>query len=255
MHGRSLGDRDLGDDVRRGAEAVDAQRASGRQRGAAQGPVPDDARAQQGRCLDVPEGVGQPVRVALGNGGELGVPTVSVPTGERRVRAEVLLPPAAPAAAAAGAPQPRDADAVPRCEAGRALTERVDDPDDLVPRHGAATAWEQIAFGQVQVGPADAARRDPHPDLTGLRSGRLAGDRAQGVAVDRSGCVHDPGAHRSSVVGGDRRDQGRSAFLPTGRRYGAAPSTRARVRLGAPARAYGVLAQAIAASSSSWAKC
>ena len=62
---RALGEGDLGDQVRRGAEAVDAQPAARRQRGALEGPVADDAGAQQRSGVHVVHAVGQPVGEGL----------------------------------------------------------------------------------------------------------------------------------------------------------------------------------------------
>ena len=86
------GQGDLGGEVGRAAEAVDAEPPALGEVGAQQRPVADDARAQQRRGLDVVERVGQRVGVVLVDHGVLGVAAVEVPAGEARVDAEVLAP-------------------------------------------------------------------------------------------------------------------------------------------------------------------
>src|SRR5205807_2773227 len=99
---------------------------------AAQGPVPDDAGAQQWGRLNVGKTVGQGVREALVDNRVLGIPAVVVPSGEPRRHAEVLVTPAAVRAHTTRVTQQRDPDARTDVESSRAGTARVDAPDDLV---------------------------------------------------------------------------------------------------------------------------
>ena len=48
-----------------------------------------------------------------------------------------------------------------------ALTERLDAPHDLVARDEGQPVGREVAFDDVEVGAADAARRDAHGDLPG----------------------------------------------------------------------------------------
>ena len=70
--------RDLDRDVRRGAEAVEAEPAAGADVGAAQRAVADDAGAEQRRGLRVGDRVGQRVGEVLAHDGVLGVAAVGV---------------------------------------------------------------------------------------------------------------------------------------------------------------------------------
>ena len=140
VHGRALGERDLRGEVGGGAEAVDAR--AGRRSGSAarrSARIADDARAEQGRGLVVGEPLGQPVGVALVDDRVLGVAAVGVPAGEARVEAQVLVAPAAEAAAPAGVAQPGDADPLADREArARPAPSASTTPDDLVAGHDVA---------------------------------------------------------------------------------------------------------------------
>jgi hypothetical protein len=94
----ALRDRDLGDDVCRRPEPVDAQPAARRQLRPAQRAVPDNARTEQRRGRDVVQRFGQPVSAGLRDDRILRVAAVGVPSGEYRVRTQVL--PARPASPA-----------------------------------------------------------------------------------------------------------------------------------------------------------
>jgi hypothetical protein len=112
MHGRTLPQRQLRRQVRRRAEAVDAEPARWRQLAEPQGPVADDPGAQQGRRVHVVVALRQPVGEPFVDEAELGVSTVGVPAGEQRRAAEVLLTVPAEPAAAAGSAEPGHADPV-----------------------------------------------------------------------------------------------------------------------------------------------
>ena len=195
MHGRPLGDGDLGGDVGRAAEAVDAEPAARWHRGPAQRTEPDDPGAQERCHMLVVEAVGEPVGVALVDNRVVGIATVRVPAGETGVEAQVLVTSEAEPAGATGPPQPRDADALARCEPRRARAEPVDDAHDLVTGdHLRPMRW-QVALGEMQVGAAHAADRHADPQLTRgrFRSGPL--DERQRPLVDRARLLHDPRLH------------------------------------------------------------
>jgi hypothetical protein len=89
---------DLGGEVRRGAEAIDPETATGWQRRPAQGAIADDPGAQQRCRLGIAEDLGEGIGIVLVDDRELGVAAVDVPSRERRGDAQVLV--AAPAEAA-----------------------------------------------------------------------------------------------------------------------------------------------------------
>src|SRR5262245_9922467 len=82
-----------------------------------------------------------------------------------RALAEILVTVAAVVADAAGLAQPGDADAVADLPAATAGAERIDNADDLVPRHDARLLRRQLTLHDVQIGTTDAAHRDPHANL------------------------------------------------------------------------------------------
>ena len=173
VHAGAVGDRQLGRQMGRAPEAVDAEPASRRQIGLEQGPVSDDAGAQQRRRLSVVEHVGQGVGVPFLDGGVGGVAAVDVPPGEAGGQAQVFPTGEAEAALPAGMAEPGDADPLAGGKAARSWTDPVDHADDLVAGDHPGPLGPKITLGQVEVGAAHAAHPDPHPDLTrpGLGTG------------------------------------------------------------------------------------
>jgi hypothetical protein len=154
--------RHLADDVRRRAEAVDPEPLG--IAGQAKRPVPDQARAQERRRLEILVPVGQREAEALVGHRHLGVAAVDVVARESGAVAEVLAARAAEAAGAVGPSEPRHADSLARREA---LAAGGHAPDDLV----AGDEWElrlrELAVDDMDVGAADAAGGDLEQDLSG----------------------------------------------------------------------------------------
>ncbi len=185
----------LGRQVRRAAEAVDAQAPALGEIGQAQRPVPDDPRAQEWSGRHVVETIRQEIGVALVDEGEFGVAAVDVPTGEARIQAEVLPPGEAEAAAPAGSGEPRDADALPLLPARAARPESVDRADHLVAGRDEVPVRGEIALRQMQVSPADPAGEDPDADLPGPGFGHRSLQPDQRSAIHGSGAVDGPRRH------------------------------------------------------------
>ncbi len=200
VHPRSLRQRHLRGQVGRRAETVDPQPAAGRQLRPAQRSEADNARAQQRRQLPVGVAGRQLVGVVGADDGVLGVAAVGVPAGVAGRRAQVLRAAPAVAASAVGLPQPGDAEAVTDGGPVDVVTERVDVADDLVPGDGAGPAWRQVAFGEMQVGAADTAGRDPQPNLADGRFGYRDDRPAQRPGRGRSRCGDLPTDHRRCHV-------------------------------------------------------
>src|SRR5260370_5756378 len=157
MDSRTLRQRYLGDQVGAVAESVQSEPAAGRQRCAQQRPVADDPGAQQ------------PVGERRRHGRVLCVAAVSVPARVERVRAQILIAPAAVGAGPVGMPQPRDADPVPYGVVGNAVAQCRYRAHDHVTRRDVLTVHRQIALADMQVGagrrrrpgPGPAVRREP----------------------------------------------------------------------------------------------
>ena len=178
-----------------GSAAPPAEAAARGKLRQAQRPVADDPGAEEGGEL-VPR---QPRRQGVGERFRhrcvLRIAAVCVPAREGGGQAEVLPALDTEPAGPVGPAQPGDAHARSHLESGGARPQGVDGSDDLVPgdRVG-AVRWE-VALGEVQVGTAHAAVRDPDPKLArpGHRHGAL--HEAKGVAVDGTGGGDDPGPH------------------------------------------------------------
>ena len=205
VYPETLGQGELGGQVGAAAEAVDPEATAVRHVGALQGAVADDAGAEQGSGRLVGQAVGNPVGVGLVDQTLLGVATVHVPAGEGRVQAQVLPALTAEPAAAVRPAEPGHTDAIAGSEARRLSAERVDHPDDLVARGHLRALGRQVAFGEVQVGTADAAAGDPHADLTRTGLEVVALDPQQRMIIERPGsvdhpCVHGPHCAAAGVV-------------------------------------------------------
>ncbi len=131
---------------------------------------------------------GSGVGVALVDDGQLGVAAVGVPSGERRVDAEVLVAAPAEPAPAARVAQPGDADPLADVEPRRSRPASLDGADDLVAGHDPWPVRREVALGEVQVGAADAAREtrtriSPRPGCGSARAPNRSGPPAIGPAA------------------------------------------------------------------------
>jgi aspartate kinase len=178
--------RDLRDDVRGGAEPVQPEPfrvARERER-----PVPDQPGAQKRRAFNGGEAIRQREAEALVRDHVLGVPTVAVIAGELRVVAEVFEPRAAVAAVAVGPPEPGNPNPA-------VLADHVS--DDLVADDDRKLPAGELVVDDVEVGPADGARRDAHEQLAATRDGLGKLGRPQRPPR----LVEDHRAHRCSLPG------------------------------------------------------
>lgn len=94
--------------------------------------------------------------------------------------------------------EPRDADPAPE-ERVRAAPGAHDRPDGLVPGNDRRTTDGQVALDDVEIGPADAARRDGDEDLARARDGigrLLEDERPRG---DGRGTVQTERAHITNL--------------------------------------------------------
>ena len=171
-HAPALTDRDLGDDVGGGAEAVEADPAALARH--PQRPVADQPGAEQWCSLLRPQAVRDRQAVALVRGGQLGIAAVPSLPGEHRSRAEVLAAGEALLALPAGPGEPRHPDPVADLESGGIDTAFDDPADDLVTGDDGELRGRDLAVGEMQIRPAHPAGLDLDQDLPGprLRAGR-----------------------------------------------------------------------------------
>ena len=211
VHRCALEQRDLRSDVRRRTEPVDAEPPAAWQARSSKRSIPDDPGAEQRRGVLVVEPVGQRVRVALVDDGPFGVAAVVVPSREPGRDAQVLVAAHAEATHAAGVAQPRDPDAVADREPRRARAARVDSTDDLVTGHDTEPPRLQVALGEVEIGPADAAHADRDADLarppaSGRRVPRARADAwrsARGCPLPMPARAQPPAASGGAISSGE----------------------------------------------------
>ena len=162
--------RDLRDDVRRGAEAVEAEPL--RVAREPQRAVADQPGAEQRRRLHVGVAVRDREAEALVGDRVLRVAAVEVVAGEARAVAEVLA-----ARAAVAARRRRSSRATAR--RARSAAARRPLADDLVAGHERQLRVRQLAVDDVQIGAAHAAGVDAHQHLPRPRLGnRQLGENA-----------------------------------------------------------------------------
>src|SRR5205823_8007731 len=195
----SLVHRDLGGQMRRSSEAIDAEATARWQSSLAQRAVADDARAQQWRDGSVGEGLRKAIGVCLRYDGKVRVATIGVPAREHGLHAQVLATGDAEAARSACRPQPCNTDPITNCEAGGIASPLDNSADNLMTGNGSRAVRLQIALGEVQVRPAHRARGHADENLAGARTGIRALTQAQRSAVDRAGLLDPPRSHPASI--------------------------------------------------------
>jgi hypothetical protein len=162
-------------------------------------PVADDAAAQERGGRQVVERLRQ-AKGEVGADGDPGcVTAVTIPSGEAGVRTEVFAAARAEAARATGGGEPADAGPVALLPADDVESGLLDTSDDLVPGHDRQPASGQIAFDELQVGPANGARRNRQDELVrrGLEVGEL--HQPQGRRPGRRRLRELQGAHPANL--------------------------------------------------------
>ena len=197
--------RHLRDDVRRRAEAVDADRS--RVARHLQASPADETGAEQRRLFSRIGAFGQREAEGRVGYGVRGIAAVARVAGEKRVVAQVFALRRAIGTATAGVAEPWHADALPGFQAGDAGAERIDDPDDLVARRDRKPRLRQFAVDDVEVCAADSAGEDAQANFAGsgrgqgtcdlpqARAGRRKAHRAHSVRIVRFAhlaAFHDP---------------------------------------------------------------
>ena len=157
VHSRAFRYGDLCRQVGGSAESVNAQPTPGRQVRSSQGPIPDDAGAEQGGGFFIAEIGRQPVGVRLVHHDVVGVAPIEVPAGEQGGLTQVLPPRCAEPAHSTRVGEPRHPDAISHARTGGFWAKQVDGADDLVARDDAGMLGREVAFGQVEIRAAHSA--------------------------------------------------------------------------------------------------
>src|SRR5262245_61507178 len=163
---------DLRDEMRGGAESVDADAA--RLAGHAIGAVADEPGAHQRRSVDIAVALGDLERVAGVGDDIFRVAAVVVITGEPGVDAEILVAGMAEAALAARVAEPWDADAIADREVRHAVADDLHRADNLMARDDWHVRRRQLAVDDVEVGAADAAGPNADENLARQRHRNIA---------------------------------------------------------------------------------
>src|SRR5688500_13827582 len=195
MDPKTLRQRHLRREVGAAAETVDTERAAGWNRRGHQCAIADDAGAQQGSDVLVVKPGLQRVPERLDEQTEVCVAAITAPAGEGGRTAQILGPVATESAAAISAAEPSDTDPVTRCKPACAITEGIDDSNYFVTRGDAGMLGQQVPFGEVQIGAADAAAGDLDADLPGKRGRHSAFHLPQRFTLNRPRLVYGPGVH------------------------------------------------------------
>ena len=184
-HPPALGARDLGDDMGRRAEAVEAETLGiARHR---EGAVTDEPGAEQGSSLGVAPVAAHGQAVALVGDAVVAIAAVPRVAGEESVRAQVLPPAPAIAAGAAGPAEPGDADALTLAEPLDAGAQGRDASHHLVPRHDRKPGLGEVAVHHVEIGAANTAGRNPDQNFARAGLGNrplLHGERTAAAAIN-----------------------------------------------------------------------
>ncbi len=192
--------RHLDRDERRRAETVEPEPAARLDARPFERAVPDNAAAEQRRCREVVETVGN-VQREVGAGRDVGrIPSVGVPTGERGLHAQVLASSAAVRADAARAAEPRDTDAIADAPTLDAGAHRFDPPDDLMTWHDRHLAERDVPFTELQIGPTNAARNHARHDHPRLGPAELDLARLERSGRGRTLPLENHGAHASYIA-------------------------------------------------------
>jgi hypothetical protein len=146
-----------------GAEAEQAEAL--RVAGEAEGPVADQARAQQRRGLQIGVSVGHGEAEALVGRGVLGVAAVELVAGESGPVAEVLPSREAVSTSTIGVTEPGHPDPVAGRKVLYVLPGLLDDADDLMARDQGVLRVGQLPIYHVQIRAAHTAGADPDQDL------------------------------------------------------------------------------------------
>ena len=197
---------DLGRQMGRTTEAINAQPSSHGEIGPAKRPIANDASAEKRCSLLVAEGIGKFIRVRFIRDDVFRVAAVDVPAGEKWRRAQVFPPAETEPTLAARTGQPGDPDAGAHRKTSASFAERINGPNDLMAGDNLMAFGGQVALRQVQIGPTDSAHADPEPNLSWSGNRHRPIDLHQGSRVNRPGPAHGPCFHRTlSPVSGVAR--------------------------------------------------
>jgi hypothetical protein len=169
-------------------DAADPQRA-----------IADDAATEQGRRMQVVEGLRESKGEVCEHGHVAGESAVAVPSGKAGRGAQVLTVTGAEAAGPTGRSQPGGTGALADAPAADVPSDPFHTAHRLVAGHDGQLARGDLALHHLQVRPADRARRHPDDQLVGPWLGIGELDILEGARVDRGRHREPHGTHGATV--------------------------------------------------------
>ena len=143
---------------RRRPEPVEPETAAGQHPRDLQGPIPDDAAAQQRRRFHVGERRRGAHGEVCSHGNLLGVATVGIPSGEHGIGTEILLPRSTVRARSARTGQPCHAGSITDRPFGDAISYARDPAHRLMPGDDRQGPRGEVSLHDLQIGATHAAR-------------------------------------------------------------------------------------------------
>ena len=193
--------------MRRRTEPVDAEAATGGQLGSPKGSIADDPRGEERRRVDIGKGGGNGVCELFVRDRKFRVTPVDVPPGEGRSFTQVLPPRRAVPARSTRSAEPGNASAISDPEpSARPGTDFVDYADDLMTRSNHRPSGDELALGEMEIGPTDPAGTDVNPDLSSCRDRHWTIKQTETMLIDRPGMIDGPCVHRPSPLPRASRD-------------------------------------------------
>ena len=188
--------RDLQHEMGGSAESEEPELPAAFDSGKLERPITDHPGAEERRRLCRRKPGRKPVDRTLGRGHPLGVPSIPVASGEARAAAKVLASGDAERAHTAGRGEPAHADDVARPETLHSAAAFENPSGDLVSGHDRQRRRD-LAFREVNVRPADAARLDLDRHFPDLRPRLGSVARLERLVLHRRGPLEDHGSHRA----------------------------------------------------------
>jgi hypothetical protein len=148
---------DLNNDMRRTAESDQKQSAVLRHGGFVERAIADQTSTKKWRDMFVVEIARQLIGEILRHDSVVGVSAMGIVTGIARARTKILLFTAAKAAGTVHVPKPGNSDPLATAKLGDTGSDFVDSADDLVTRNERGSMEGEVAFDDMDIGPANGA--------------------------------------------------------------------------------------------------
>src|SRR3984893_3436026 len=136
---------------------------------------------------------------------EFRVSTVHRVSRKIRLVAQIFSPLAAICASPVGPIQPRDAHAAAHRKSRRSFSRFFDNTNNLMPRYDRRFSGWELAFHDVQIGPANSAIMHANEDFILRRFAQRYFRVLQGIRFDRRGTFKNTSFHAQTSIAGARQ--------------------------------------------------